>query len=266
MNTSVYIKPEEIISMAAISVDDKEYKTLGYGFFLSLIQQAFEELAIDTFFQELRHDENVPENLVMSLPEGCFNVKNIYIYQGSICDINNSRKVYWKRNYYTHDGHGFLANDKGGSNNLDPFYASRFPRNNRANNETRRQNEVTSNVLFYNIQMGNLMLSSSCLGAGNKVHIHYNGTGCAIGDAPIIPVFLRTAMVDYVTEAALRMKIASEADPRRWQALWTMYEKRLRDPYEGSWAKAEYRVKTMNQSQRDELNEYLSHGGWGTGF
>lgn len=266
MNTNVYITPQEIISIAAAMAADKDYKSLGYGLYLSLIQKAFEELAIDTFFQELRHDADVPENLVMSLPDGCFNVIDIYVYQGNKCHIGNSRKVWWKRNYYT-AGDGFLANDKGNNNFRDPFFANRLPVNNSLARDVRKLDEtIPSNALYYNIQMGNLMLSSSCKGAGNKIHIHYNGTGCAIGDVPIIPVFLRTAIEDYVIEAALRYRIAMDSDPRRWQALWGMYEKRLREPYNGSWEKAEYRVKSMNSSQRYELNEYLSRNAWSTGF
>jgi hypothetical protein len=266
MNTSVYISPDEILSVAAAMINDKSYKDLSKGFYYSLIQKAFEELALDTFFQELRADSTVPETLVLPLPEGCFNVKNVYVYNGNICDINNSRKVYWKRNYYTHNGNGFLANDKGNLNSHDPFYSGRTLANNRNDKSLRRHNDLPSNALYYNIQMGNMMLSSSCLGAGNKVHIHYNGTGCPIGEVPIIPVFLRTAMEDYVIESALRFKIASDSDPRRWQALWGIYEKRLRNPIDGSWEKAEYRVKSMNSSQREELFEYMGRNSWSSGF
>lgn len=267
MNTGKYFSPDDIIFMASAMVADRDYKVLPKGFYVSLIQKAFEELAMDTFFQELRANIEFPsDNLTASLPEDCFNVKNVYLFSGDECNINTSVKVYWKRNYFT-TGNGFIANDKG-NNRDDPFYDNHDLGNRYGNRGLMRgidQNPL--NRYFYNIQMGNIMFSSSCRGVANKVHLHYNGAGVAIGEEPIIPVFLRTAMEDYVIESALRFRMANDPDARnRWTSLWSIYNKRLRDPYDGSWANAEYRVKTLNESQRTELYEYLSRGGWGSGM
>ena len=260
-----YISPNDILSIATISAGDIDYKILPKGFYTSLIQKAIEGLAIDTFFQEMRESFDIPENLVLPLPRGCFNVKNIYIFSGDECNIGQSHKVWWKRNYFT-KGQGYIANDKGNNGN-DPFFDSHNDNMSYANkNLVRAGGNTTDNVLFYNIQMGDLMLSSSCRSAGTKVHIHYNGTGGEIGEAPIIPVFLREAVEDYVTEAALRMRMAKEpATARNWLPLWQIYEGRLNKPYDGSWAKAEYRVKTLNQSQREEMKEFWGRNGWSKG-
>jgi hypothetical protein len=268
MNTSVYISPSDILSVATAMVGDRDYKIIPRGFYMSLIQEAFEKLAIDTFFQELRADFDFPiDTLTLPLPEGCFNVKNVYMFSGTECNITKSHKVYWKRNYFTR-GVGFIANDKGNQNLGDPFYANHSLGNRYGNHETIRfDGNIVNQRLFYNLQMGNIMLSSSCASMGNKVHIHYNGTGCAIGDVPIIPIFLRQAMEDFVIEAALRFRIANDpVNARNWMAVQQLYDKRLNQPYEGSWEKAEQRIKFMNSSQREELGDYLGHGGWGSGF
>lgn len=266
MNTNTFITPDEILSVVAISVADTEYKAIPKGFYHSLIQKAFEELAIDTFFQELRADLDIPENLIIGLPDGCFNVKNVYVFTGDQCNIETSHKIYWKRNFYPR-GNGFIANDKGNNRN-DPFYDSH--NSNLYNTDKsliRYEGVVASNSLYYNIQNGNLMVSSSCRSVGNKIHLHYNGTGCKIGEAPIIPIFLRTAIEDYVIEAALRLRMANEPSmARHWQALHSTYNQRLNTPYDGSWEKAKNRVSSMNRSQRDELKEYLSRGAWAKGF
>jgi hypothetical protein len=260
-----YISPDDILSIATVSAGDRDYKSLPKGLYMSLIQKAVEGLAIDTFFQELRESFDIPENLVLALPKGCFNVKNVYIFSGDECNIGQSHKVWWKRNYFT-KGQGYIANDKGNNAN-DPFFDSHNENLNYANKNLIRYNESSPNSrLFYNIQMGDLMLSSSCKSAGNKVHVHYNGTGGNIGEEPIIPVFIREAVEDYTIEAALRMRMANEpAQARNWQALWNIYNERLHRPYEGSWAKAEYRVKTLNQSQREEMKEYFGRNSWGKG-
>lgn len=247
-------------------VGDREFKVLPIGFYRGLIQEAFERLAIDTYFDEKRKDIPLDGGIVYELPNDCFNVKNVYIFSGDICDITKCRKVYWKRNYYA-QGKGFIANDQGGRNEFDPFNDSHLRGSHEYGNQLFiRDGRDVRNELFYNFQMGNIMLSFSCISAGQKLHIHYNGTGCAIDEAPIIPTYLRTAMQDYVTEAALRAMIANSSDPRKWQSLWQVYDKRLNAPYTGSWEKAEYIVKNMDSSQRDELNIYLGRGAWSSGF
>lgn len=266
MNTNNFISPDVVLSSAAAMCGDREYRVISRGFYMALIQEAFESLALDTFFDEKREDFHLPDDLTLPLPETCFNVKNVYMFEGTICDISKSRKVYWKRNYFTR-GVGYIANDKGNQNTNDPFYDNHGDDVHFHGDQTfARMNGNVDERLFYNIQQGNIMFSSSCRGKG-KVHIHYNGTGCKIGDAPIIPIFLRTAMEDYVTEAALRFRMANDpTNFKMWAALQMEYKNRLTAPYTGSWEKAEYRIKNLNSSQREELKEYLSRPAAGSGF
>ena len=262
MNTNSYIQPSIIISKAAIMVGDRDFKSLGLPFYNVLVQQAFEKLAINTFFDEKRANIKLDGQLVHDLPTDCFNVKNVYIFSGSICDVATSKKVWWKRNYYT-QGNGFIANDRGNNNRNDPFYDNRTQFHRYGQEVAIRMDGSVNSALFYNFQMGKIMLSSSCLMAGESLHIHYNGTGCPVDEAPIIPVFLREAMEDYVITEALLARMANDAgDIRKWQALYQVHNAKLSHPYEGSWARAELAVKSMNSSQRNELAEYLSRGAW----
>lgn len=267
MNTGSYISGNIILSKASIMVGDRENNALPTGFYYALIQQAFEKLALNTFFDEKRQNIPLDGGLVYPLPTDCFNVKDVYIFTGTICDITSSRKVWWKRNYYT-QGVGYIANDKG-RNYRDPFYSTHETGiHNYGNQLTVRDGGIgVNNALFYNLQMGNIMLSSSCLGAGQNLHIHYNGTGCPIGEAPIIPIYLREAMEDYVITEALLARMANDVgDIRKWQSLYQTYNVKLNTPYTGSWARAEISVLSMNSSQRSELAEYLGRGAWQTGL
>jgi hypothetical protein len=271
MNTGQYHKPQEILFMASAMAGDRDYKVLPRGFYMALIQEAFRELNLSTFFSEKRFDFVFPtDTLTAALPEDCFNIENIYMFNGNTCDIENSRKVYWKRNYFT-KGNGFIANDKGMNNLNDPFLSNRILANSTGSSDKSliRYNDQTrvANVLYYNVQMGNLMLSSSCRGAGNKVHLHYRSTGGNVTDAPIIPVFFKTAMEDYVTEAALRFRMANEPlNARTWQALQQMYERRLdKEGMNGSWHRANMSVKRLNKSQLEELKTYLGRAAWASG-
>jgi len=269
MNTGNYITSDDILFMVSAMVGDRDHKVLPKGFYYSLIQKAFEDLNMDSFFQEMRVDIPFPmDTLTLPLPTDCFNVRNVYIFDGDNCNINQSRKVWHKRNYFT-KGNGYIANDKG-RDNRDPYYASHSLTTSTDKSLIRYQgNDNLNSVLYYNIQMGEIMFSSSCRSAGGKVHIHYNGTGCAIGEAPIIPVYFRSAIQDYVITEALLFRIANSGpeDVRKWQALYNTYERKLdKEGMNGSWHKALMRVRDMNTSESEELKEYLGKAAWISGL
>lgn len=268
MNTGSYITPEVILFNASAMAGDKEYKAMPRGFYMSLIQDAFEELNMTSFFAEQREDFDFPmNNLTLALPKGCMDIMNVYVYSGSECNPNNSRKIYWKRNYYTKGGPGYIANDKGRNPN-DPFMANHSSLGNDKSLIRYDNRENINEVLFYNIQMGNIMFSSSCRSAGNKIHIHFHGVGGDITEAPIIPRYFKQAIEDYVTEAALRFRMANEPSmAKQWQGMQQLYEKRLnKEGMFGSWFNAVQTVREMNTSQKDELAMYLSRGAWSSGL
>lgn len=260
MNTGNYITPETIIFNASVNAGDKNYIAFPKGFYMSLIQDAFEELNMTSFFAEERADFDFPQhNLTLPLPKGCINVMNVYVYSGHECNPNNSRKIWWKRNYFTKGGPGYIANDKG-RNDRDPFMSSHSTISGSDKSLIRYDNANSVNeTLYYNIQMGNVMFSSSCKSAGNKVHIHYRGVGGDVTEAPIIPRYYKQAIEDYVTEAVLRARMANEpSNVRNLQGLWGIYEKRLnKEGMFGSWFSAVQMVRDMNTSQYNELSEYL---------
>lgn len=265
MNTGAYVAPGELIFFASAMAGDKENRIVPYGFLMALVQRAWEDLNMQSYFKDGHADFDMPQDLSIPLPADCFDVKNIYVYSGDLCVIGQSHKVYWKRNYYT-KGNGFLANDKG-YNSRDPFFRSHIARPD--NKALIRHDDPRSvnRTLYYNLQNGFLMLSSSCLLAGNKVHIHYGSTGCDVGDAPIIPVYFKTAIEDYVTEAALRFRMAQEpANYRMWRDLQQSYERRLdKEGMNGSWFTAVKRASQLNKDQREALGTYLGRGGWAQG-
>lgn len=260
MNTGNYITPETILFNASVNSGDRGYLAYPKGFYMSLIQDAFEELNMTSFFAEERADFDLPkDNLTHALPKGCINVMNVYIYSGNECNPNNSRKLWWKRNYFTRGAGGYIANDKG-RNDRDPFLENHSMINGTDKSLIRYNDENSINqTLYYNIQMGNIMFSSSCLSAGTKIHIHYRGVGGDVTEAPIIPRYYKQAIEDYVTEAVLRARMINEPSMARvLQPMWAIYEKRLnKEGMFGSWFNAIQMVRDMNTSQYEELSEYL---------
>lgn len=264
MNTGTYRSADDILFAVLPRVDDLEYRRMPKGFYTAMIQKGLQELGMDSFFDERRESFDFPlGNLTLKLPPGCFNVREVYLYNGDQCNIANSVKVWWKRNYYT-QGNGYVANDKF-NNFLDPFYTNHFGVSARLNKNLIRYNTTQSAKFFYGLQMGNIMFSSFCRGVGNKVMIHYNGIGADIGEVPFIPVFLQAALEDFVTVRALEIMVAKD---RNWRDVLAMYKTQMvspSNPFEGTWPTAITRVKTLNTAQRNDLFVYLGRGSWASG-
>ena len=76
----------------------KEFKK-GFkkGWFVSRIHDALQELAFDTYYLKVQHDFELPQNLQLNMPEDVFNIREIYIYEGELCNPINTQVVYHKR-------------------------------------------------------------------------------------------------------------------------------------------------------------------------
>ena len=265
-STKDFVTVNEILSDVLEFVDDTELRDHSKGYYTSQIQQALEKLAFDTYFDEKTTDHDFPQDLRLDMPRGCWNIKQIYLFNGDLCNINSAQNVYWKRNYFT-KGQGFLARDTGKNTN-DPFYARNIRTVDAHLSKQRRLanngadpvlNDINSpsGLFFYNIQNGVIMFSSQCR-AFRKVALYYNGVGTEIGDVPVVPLFLREAVVDYTTEVSLRIKAAK--NPPRWRTLWVDASNRLgsSESFSGSWYRAETRAKFLDSKAREDLKEYMA--------
>ena len=246
MDTGDYISVETILADVLQEVDDVTLrKGFTKGWYTSQIQQAAEELAVDTFFQKMTRDFDFPtDKLQMPIPEGCFNIREMYAFNGSCCRSDSSVIIHWKRLYNNGQGGGdsftSRANFIGNTNDTDPFYVP-----------TPNPPFYSENLYFANLQNGMIMFGSSLQGFA-KVRIVYNGFAGAIGDVPIIPRFLRQAVKFYVVETFYRNMKSRE--PRVYRGLHTDAFQQLQI----HWDKAESRVKMMNSFEVESWREYVS--------
>lgn len=260
-----FVTVNEILSDVLKLVDDERYETNSKGYYVSLIQQALEELSFDTFFDERTANFDFPtDSLCLEMPIGSFNIKHIYLFSGSECDIINSQKVWWKKNYFTR-GNGYFADNKGNNNN-DPFFPSDGHGKRINSIYSKNVRESVENHYYYNIQNGLIMFSSKCR-VFPKVHVMFNGTGCDLGEIPIIPLFLREAVKLFVVEYTFAIKSA-KPDGKQWISLWQLYSQKLNREGigEGTWYRAIDRVRSMSNSERDDLFEYLNRNAWQQGL
>lgn len=257
------ISPLEILSDVLKLADDESFKDNSKGYYMSLIQQALQELAFDTFFDVRTEFFDVPENLNLAMPLGAFNLKEMYLYNGTECNFDTAQNIYYKRNYFT-KGKGSLSRDSGNSNSRDPFFQNRRLSNSNgiSHPNSRRAGAVVSSintVYFYNIQRGMIMLSPNSRNF-SKIAIVFNGTGGDIGKVPFVPQLFREAIKSWVLSPVYQIKMAMAvgADFNKWQTLWSLNDKRLNTPYTGLWDKAELRSKSMDSKAREDMKEYMS--------
>lgn len=259
MNSNTFCTPDHILADVLKAVDDERFEINTKGWYISQIQQALEEMAFQSFFDEQEASFTIPENRNILIPSGLFNINQIYGFNGDTCDITRSQKIWHKRNFNT-KGNGYFARNKG-NNGSDPFYDRVTGNMSRAAQTSRQSFQVgVENHYFYNVQNGIIMLSAKCADFQN-IYILFNGTGCDIGDIPIIPNFLRQYVKDYTTEIALRMRLAKDRSGS-WSQLWKITESKLNQQYDGSAAKAKRFIAAMDNNEREDLSEYLSKSAW----
>lgn len=266
LSPSAFVTPEEVLSDVLSIVDDRGYKFKSKGFYENQIENALQELAFDTFFDRKSTIIPVPQNLRVEMPDNSFNIRNLYVFNGTACNIASAQKLWHKRNYWT-GGNGLLARDRGNNNN-DPFYKDRTHTKDPVDVPGKIVPGVSqlNDVYFYNIEGGIIMVSPNCRGYQN-LFIQYNGTGVGSSDKPIIPKFLKEAVKGWVAEQILvmRMSHSSGGEFVKWQSVHNTVLQKLRgrrSEFDGDWYKAEERVKTLDKNEREDLKEYLTRLGY----
>lgn len=253
MNSNDFISVSHILSEVTSIVNDNEYKNgFSKGWYVSRIQDALQELSFDTFFDTRTLDFDFPrETLAFQLPSNLFNVKELYLFNGTCCSTPSSQRVYWKRQYNNKgNGNGYTAKvkDGGGQADIDPYIPS-------SHNFVNHDFGWYGVKYYANIDNGMIMFSSDCR-AFTRFRIIANGMGGDIGDMPIIPRFFERAINDYVK--LMYYEGMKARDPRKYRVLWSDTYQQCYDRENGSWPKARKRISSMDSWEKEALEEYIS--------
>jgi hypothetical protein len=244
-NSSDNVSINDILADVLVSVNDTEYKNgLGKGWYIRQIANAIEELAKDTYFQVLTTDTEFPENYRLSLPSNCFNVREIYLYDGVCGQPEASRPVYWKRHFNNFGGGTNYTARRKETMETDPYLT----------------NGGESDLYYCNIDNGVIMFGSTC-SAYSYVRIVYNGMGGDIGVEPIIPRVFRRAVIDFVKVEALSVFVTRDKSLMGLLQVSMLARDGSRGK-PGSWDKAKSMSRRMSTWQRDNMKEYMSKGNY----
>lgn len=238
-----FISPNFIVSEIAKKSGDSSFEFDTKGEYLTIVQEALTELSFDTYFLEVHKTFELEEGCSkLTLPSGFFNVKKIYGHNSEECIISNSENIWFKTNYRN----GMSRNTGRGSE--DPFFLNRGG-----------VNKDPHHLYYCGMANGVIHLSPSC-SKFNHITVFANGLVADIGDSPVVPSFFRQAVIDYgvVNIITARIAGAKENDMiSKWQFTYNHHKERLDKEYDGSWAKAEYRVKNMDRKAREDYKVYF---------
>ena len=224
-----------ILSSVLDNVDDREFKKFHKGTYVGLIQESLEQLSQQTYFLKVEKDIVIPATLTYHIESGCFNLREIKIYNGDCCDKGNGRNLWWKKDFRTTNG-TYVDAEK----IPDPFIQGFTS---------------TSHVYWYGIENNTIYLSPNCSGY-TKLNMIFNGSITVMGDTPTIPIQLRKAVTDYVTTEIFKKLKAK--NPKLYRPLWSDAKMELEDRSTGSWTQAKMWCSQLDTKSRNDLMEYLS--------
>jgi len=231
---------ENILSDVLLEVEDEDHKLFTPGYYVHLIQSALTELSLDSFFLTLWKDFDFPsDTLSITMPEGAFNIRQVFVFDSENCAVGDMREVHYKRLYQTKGAnYGYTAKNKDGN---DDYFMVDYSR--------------SESILFFSLQNGKVLFSSSCADY-SKVRLVYNGVQTNIGDVPIIPLPFRQAIIDWVVEKVFRR--LKPQNSRKYRPLWSDVYNTLYAPFTGTWDRAIRRAKDLDSKVKEDYFEYFS--------
>jgi hypothetical protein len=233
----------EVIADVLLEVDDEAQNKLTSGYYRAQVKYALDELAFDTFFVEITKDFEMPDDLLIEFPKGCFNLINIWAYTGAPDNVQYLQSIYWKRNFDTRGkemGYGASVHE---GNVTDPFIVA--------------PSSYVS-ALFFNVRNGIIYLSDTCA-AYDYIRIQFSGLASSeldIDKIKIVPPMVRKAVELWVTEKAA--KALKSRDPKYRQIQIDAATQLDEYGLTGAWHEAKMRLKSLDKKMMQDYMEYNS--------
>ena len=236
-----YLSINEIIADVLPQVNDEEMRIRSYGFYKSLVKRALDELGFETFFLEVVKDIDKPDNLIIDIPAGCFNLKQIHGIVGTSDDIKGVANIYWKKGMRKRGKNmGTTADVMPNTSGQETFYDSDLS---------------GTNAHYFTIQNGKIFLSDSC-DVFDLFRLTFSGIPSKnLEEAKIVPPYVREAVILFtVNRAAAAMRFESNF----YRSLWVDTTQILDEyGFNGAWQKAKIRLKEMDTKIRKDIQKYV---------
>lgn len=244
---------DECLADALRIVGDEDMRQFPKGFYQRQARRGIEQLSFHTYFLKLYTVFDVPETLVIDMPSGSFNMRDIYVYSPTSdmqentdpqifrndCIVSGSMRCFYKS--------GFIRGVNGAIARNMPFRKDPFIITHHDNEE-----------LYFGMANGQVFLSEACKNY-KKVMLVYNGVPRDIYTRKIIPPFAAEAIIGFVVERTLFAMLFRD---KSLMSLWQMSRDDLYNPRSrtepGKWDNAKYLLRKMDKKSRDDFYEYMS--------
>lgn len=274
MESSEFISIEQILSDLVTLTNDEGYSRSGLdrGFYISRIHDAVTYFALETYYQTVVKDIinfDTDNNGVLNIPVNAFNIKEIYLFNGSGCnqhpegctcgnDIDSADYVYvhWKRTL-SHTKKTGLRTMKirQNSSSTDPVFNPVYGERNFYGS-----NFVPSNLYYFNLQSGKIILSENYSNYKN-IRLVYNGMGSENCELPCIPRILKDGITD---KAALDTFMYLKVRDKSYRVDYLDIKERFygNNRNKGSLKECKSRISMLDSAKRESLREYLGNSDW----
>jgi hypothetical protein len=236
-NLQNYISINNVLADILVILDDESQSKLTPGFYIAAVKNCLDDLGFESPFHEVVTDTLMPADLILDMPVGCYNLKQINIFTGTPDDIQYSENVYWKKRAKTQGKDTGFTSDVHHYNVSDPFFRVAI-------------NEYS--LYYFSIQNGQMYLSDACQ-YFEYVRTVYDGMASKnLTTVAMIPPEVRKAVVLWVTEkcaGALKMR------DNRYRTIQIDSAAQL-DEYglNGAWHQAKTRITRLDSKKlRDAI-------------
>ncbi len=231
----------EVLADVLVTLNDESQSLLTPGFYRAQVKNGLDELGFDISFLPVVNDYELPDDLIVEMPKGCFNLKQIEIYSGTPDNVGYVEQVYWKRGVQTRGAGTGYTSRVHHWNVTDPFI----------------QVHVDEYSMYYfSVQNGNIRLSDACANYA-YVRLTYDGIpSMNLDEVKMVPPEVRKALVLWVTDkcaGALKMRDA------KYRVVQADAASQL-DEYglTGAWHEAKMRLRRLDSKKMRDIIEYNS--------
>jgi len=238
-NLNNYLAIREIVSDVMVILDDEDNKLLTPGFYRGKVKDALDELGFDIDFLPQVNDYLLPDDLMVDIPKGCFNMQGIQIYTGTPEEVGYVENVYWRKGVQTRGQGTGVSASVNSYNVTDPFFRVR----------------VWENELYYfSVQNGIIRLSDACANF-DYVRLTYSGIpSMNLDELKMVPRECRRGITDWVTDkcaGALKMRDA------RYRIIQLDASRSLDEfGFYGSWHLAKQRLLKLDKKKIKDVILY----------
>jgi hypothetical protein len=238
-NPNNYLSINEVLADVMVSLNDEENKLLTPGFYRAQTKYALDEIGFDINFLPQVNDYPIPDDLMVDMPLGCFNLQAATIYTGTPDAVGYCETVYWRKGVQSRGKETGVTAGVNTYNISDPFF---------------RVGVYESGLYYFSVQNGIIRLSDACQ-SFDYIRLTYSGVpSMNLDDLKMIPRECRKAITLWVTDkcaGALKLR------DNKYRIIQSDAVNQL-DEYglNGAWHEAKNRLLRLDQKKFKDILLY----------